>query len=66
MAANRILIVEDDSAIAQSVALNLRYAGYEYMLFDDGKVAADALRKDHAYDLRKCVTLLSILLSLFI
>lgn len=51
MAANRILIVEDDPAIAQSVALNLRYAGYEYMLFDDGKVVADALSKDHAYDL---------------
>lgn len=51
MSANRILIVEDDPAIAQSVALNLRYAGYEYMLFEDGKVAADALSKDHAYDL---------------
>lgn len=51
MSANRILIVEDDPAIAQSVALNLRYAGYEYMLFDDGKVVADALSKDHAYDL---------------
>ena len=51
MSANRILIVEDDPAIAQSVALNLRYAGYEYMLFDDGKVIADALSKDHAYDL---------------
>lgn len=51
MAANRILIVEDDPAIAQSVALNLRYAGYEYMLFDDGKAAADALSNDHTYDL---------------
>lgn len=51
MSANRILIVEDDPAIAQSVALNMRYAGYEYMLFDDGKIAADALSKDHAYDL---------------
>ena len=35
----------------QAVALNLRYAGYEYMLFDDGKAAADALSNDHAYDL---------------
>ena len=51
MAANRILIVEDDSAIAQSVALNLRYAGYEYTLFHDGQAAADFLHRDHAFDL---------------
>lgn len=51
MSANRILIVEDDPAIAQSVALNLRYAGYEYMLFDDGQKAADCLSRDHAFDL---------------
>lgn len=51
MAANRILIVEDDSAIAETVGLNLRYVGYEYMLFDDGQKAADYLISDHSFDL---------------
>lgn len=51
MAANRILIVEDDSAIAETVALNLRYVGYEYTLLDDGQKAADYLTKDHSFDL---------------
>ena len=51
MSVNRILIVEDDSAIAETVALNLRYVGYEYMLFDDGQKAADYLSKDHSFDL---------------
>ena len=49
--ANRILIVEDDSSIADSVALNLKYVGYEYMVFDDGRKAADYLVADHAFDL---------------
>ena len=51
MSVNRILIVEDDSAIAETVALNLRYVGYEYMLFDDGQKAADYLIQDHSFDL---------------
>lgn len=51
MAANRILIVEDDSAIAETVGLNLRCVGYEYMLFDDGQKAADYLSSDHSFDL---------------
>lgn len=49
--ANRILIVEDDSGIADSVALNLKYVGYEYMVFDDGRKAANYLAADHAFDL---------------
>lgn len=51
MSANRILIVEDNSGIAQTVALNLRYAGYEYMIFDDGRKAAEHLAEDHCFDL---------------
>lgn len=51
MEVNRIIIVEDDPAIAETVALNLRYVGYEYMLFDDGQKAADYLSKDHSFDL---------------
>ena len=33
MAANRILLVEDDHAIADAVALNLRIVGYEVSTF---------------------------------
>ena len=51
MAANRILIVEDDHGISDTVALNLRYVGYECTIFDDGVEAAASLENDHAYDL---------------
>lgn len=51
MAANRVLIVEDDHTIADTVALNLRYVGYEYKLFYDGKEASDYLKTDHSFDL---------------
>lgn len=51
MTANRILIVEDDNGIADAVALNLKYAGYECMAFDDGAKAAEYLTNDHAFDL---------------
>ncbi len=48
---NRILIVEDDEAIASAVRLNLQVAGYDCTVFDDGARAARALPDDHAYDL---------------
>ncbi len=48
---NRILIVEDDSSIADAVALNLQFAGYDYNVFTDGSEAAASLADDHAYDL---------------
>ena len=48
---NRILIVEDDRAISDAVALNMQFVGYGYAVFDDGKKAADSLADDHAYDL---------------
>ena len=51
MAANRILLVEDDHAIADAVALNLRTVGYEVSAFDDGGETAAALEKDHSFDL---------------
>lgn len=51
MAKNRILIVEDDKAIADGIAVNLQYSGYEYKVFSDGKKAADSLETDHSYDL---------------
>ena len=48
---NRILIVEDDSSIADSIALNLKYVGYDYKVFDDGARAAEYLATDHLFDL---------------
>ena len=48
---NRILIVEDDHAISDAVALNMQFVGYEYAVFDNGKKVADSLAGDHAYDL---------------
>lgn len=43
--------MEDDHGISDTVALNLRYVGYECAVFDDGAEAAAALESDHAYDL---------------
>ena len=40
---NRILIVEDDRAISDAVALNMQFVGYDYMVFDDGAKAAACL-----------------------
>ena len=48
---NRILIIEDDAAIAQAVQLNLECAEYEVTAFDNGQTAWDALRENHDYDL---------------
>ncbi len=48
---NRILLVEDDQAIADAVALNLKIVGYDYAHFDDGQAAADSLESDHGFDL---------------
>ncbi len=51
MASNRIIIVEDDKGISDTIALNLRYVGYEYKVFDNGDEAAAYLETDHAFDL---------------
>ena len=40
---NRILIVEDDHAISDAVALNMQFIGYEYAVFDNGKKLRTAL-----------------------
>ncbi len=47
----RILIVEDDEAIANMVAMNLRVAGMEPTVFGDGLAAQQSLPGCHAYDL---------------
>ena len=51
MAKNRILIVEDDAAIAESIALNLDLSGYEYLILGDGRDVVDLLERDHSFDL---------------
>lgn len=48
---NRILIVEDETAIADGISINLACAGYDYTVFNDGQEAFDALKEDHSYDL---------------
>ena len=51
MTKSRILVVEDDKAISDGIAVNLFYSGYDYTVFDNGQAAADALALDHSYDL---------------
>ena len=42
---NRILLIEDDYAIAQTLKLNLECAEYEVTAFDNGLAACNALGK---------------------
>ena len=51
MAANRILIVEDDKSLSDGIAVNLQYVGYAYMAFDNGADAAFYLEQDHSFAL---------------
>jgi DNA-binding response OmpR family regulator len=51
MAKNRILIVEDDSGIAQSIALNLEMSGYDCLVIGDGLAVVEHLKNDHSFDL---------------
>lgn len=47
----RILIVEDEEAIAKMIAMNLRVAGMEPVIFGNGLEAERSLPADHRYDL---------------
>lgn len=51
MRKNRILIVEDEAAIAKMISMNLRVANYDTEMFFDGAEAAEALEQMHDYDL---------------
>lgn len=51
MAKSRVLIVEDEVAIAKMIAMNLRVAGYDINMFGDGRQAAEALEQEHGYDI---------------
>lgn len=47
----RILIVEDEEAIAKMIAMNLRVANMKPVIFYDGAEAELSLKSDHNYDL---------------
>lgn len=47
----RILIVEDETAIARMIAMNLGAANYDTKIYSDGMEAAEAMQEDHDYDL---------------
>lgn len=47
----RILIVEDEEAIAKMIAMNLRIAGIQSVIFYDGSEAQSSLEADHSFDL---------------
>ena len=51
MATNRILVVEDDKAISDLIAINLQYTGYEYTVISNGYDAVSFLEKDHSFDI---------------
>ena len=48
---NRIVMIEDDAAIAQAVRLNLECADYSVTIFDNGMTAWQALETSYDYDL---------------
>lgn len=49
---NRILIVEDEEAIAKMIAMNLEVSNYDTQIYYNGSEAEAALSQDHDYDLR--------------
>lgn len=51
MARNRVLVVEDDSSISESIGLNLELSDYDYLVFDDGLAIVEHLKDDHSFDL---------------
>ena len=51
MSKNRILVIEDDKDIADSIGLNLELSGYDYTIIDDGLEAAKRFGEDHSFDL---------------
>ncbi|MDO4573358.1 MAG: response regulator transcription factor [Clostridia bacterium] len=51
MARNRILVVEDDRDIAESIGLNLELSDYDHLILGDGLAAAAHLQRDHSFDL---------------
>ena len=48
---SRILIVEDENAIARMIDMNLKIAGYETYIINDGAEAVSFIEEDNAFDL---------------
>jgi len=47
----RVMVVEDEEAIAKMIAMNLRAAGMEPVIFYDGEAASQSLASDHNYQI---------------
>ena len=58
---NRILVIEDDAAIAQTLKLNLECAGYAVTAFDNGLAVWNSLEQEHNYDLALLVRMEKVL-----
>jgi DNA-binding response OmpR family regulator len=48
-----ILVVEDDKAISDFIAINLQYTGYDYMVLSSGSETKEFLEQDHLFDLAR-------------
>lgn len=48
---NRILVVEDDTAISELICMNLEVAGYEVLPLFDGNCVEEVLQKSRPFDL---------------
>ena len=51
MANNRIVVVEDNLMIAESISINLELSGYTSVIINDGLACAKHLETDHSFDL---------------
>ncbi len=51
MQKRKVLIVEDEEAIARMIAMNLKVANYDTTIFQEGQEADTALREKHDYDI---------------
>ena len=49
--ANRILVVEDDTAISELICMNLEVTGYEVVPVLDGNEVEGTLEKEENFDL---------------
>lgn len=49
--AKRVMVVEDEEPIAKMIAMNLRAAGMEPVVFLNGEAVSEALPFDHNYDI---------------
>ena len=49
--AKRVMVVEDEEPIAKMIAMNLRAAGMEPVIFLNGEAVSESLPFDHNYDI---------------